>query len=291
MLQKTLESLSKLTVPDDVTLTLLVVDNNSTDETCDVIESFKSSPFATEHSFVPLFETRQGHTFSRNCAIEESKGNLILWTDDDVLVKPDWVQRYVDAANEQTDCDFWGSQIEPDFEGGRPEWINSTWDIVQGCFAARDLGDQPVELTAEQLPYGANFAIRGDVQRGNLFETHLGRRANQVLGEDELDLMRRLLEKGHRGSWIPAAVVQHLIPTSRSTREYVYDYFVGQGRAIAAKGECWSDDIAQLHRESTKERRAYNLKRYLARPEVWVSHLVRSALAKGQAEFLSAEAS
>ena len=78
------------------------------------------------------------------------------------------------------------------------------------------------------------------MQRANLFDPDLGRRADAVLGEDELELMRRLLAAGHQGRWVPGAVVEHLIPADRASAKYVYDYFVGQGRNLVLKGEGWA---------------------------------------------------
>lgn len=288
LLRQTLDSVARLQIPEGIALSVLLVDNASTDRTSEVVEGFAQSSFADRHRVVSLYEPTQGHTFSRNCAVAASEGDLVLWTDDDVVLSADWVTRYVAAANDQPEVSFWGSQIEPKFVGKRPAWIDRNWDKLKGCFAARDLGEEAIELTPTRLPYGANFAVRGTVQRQNLFQTELGRRGELVLGEDELDLMRRLLAQGHRGIWVPGAVVEHLIPESRATTEYVFDYFVGQGRALAARGEAWRQDPLSLISESKTERRYFQLKRFLTKPEVWVSHLIRSALAQGQSEQLLA---
>ena len=164
----------------------------------------------------------------------------------------------------------------------KPKWIANNWDALSGCFATRDLGDEPLEFSADRLPYGANFAVRGEVQRANLFDPELGRRADAVLGEDELDLMRRLLAAGHRGQWVPGSVVEHLIPPERATTKYVYDYFVGQGRNLVLKGEGWGADADQLKREAMAEHRRFWWKRFYAGNQQWCSHLIRSALAMGQ---------
>lgn len=282
LLSRTLESIAKLNVPADVQLTVMVIDNQSTDETQSVIKAFTDSNVGKTHKVFSAIEPQQGHTFARNRAIEASQSDLILWTDDDVLVDPDWVAKYVEAADRQPSVSFWGSHIEPLFTGGKPEWIADNWESLSGCFAARDLGDQSIELSAERLPYGANFAIRGEVQRANLFDTQLGRRADVVLGEDELELMRRLLAADRQGRWIPAATVQHLIPSDRATTKYVYDYFVGQGRNLVLKNESWPNTTEQLKHEAAAEYRRFWLKRLYAGNQQWCSHLIRSALAAGQ---------
>lgn len=284
LLAQTLNSFANLGVPEKIQLRVLIVDNHSTDQTPHVIKDFQASQFGIRHSVVPLHETNQGHTFSRNRAVESANGDLLIWTDDDVIVAPDWISKYVRAANSNPKVAFWGSVIEPSFQNEMPTWIGQNWETLKGCFAHRDLGDQSLELTPSQLPYGANFAIRTHVQKKFLFDCELGRRGNEVVGEDELDLMRRLLAEGHRGIWVPGAVVQHLIPPERATEKFVYDYFVGQGRALVAKGQPWHNDVQRLKQESRREFIKYRAKRWFAASPVWVGHMIRSALAQGQFE-------
>lgn len=285
LLKQTLASVNRLRIPGSTILSVIIVDNNSDDATPDVIDQFVAST-ESKISVIPRREPNQGHTFSRNTAIDAATGDLILWTDDDVLLAPDWVERYVVAVERDPQAVFWGSVIKPVFPAGRPAWIDDHWDILQGCFAGRDLGPEPIELNPTRLPYGANFAIRTEVQKKYRFSHDLGRRGNEVLGEDEIDLFRRLLKEGFQGSWVPGAVVEHQIPPERATEAYVYNYFLGQGRALVSKGEPWHHDWAKLKLESRSEYAKYKLKRLFASSQIWVSHLLRSALAQGQFEAL-----
>lgn len=282
LLRRTLECFGKLNVPTDVQLTVVIVDNGSTDDTQSVIDAFVNSDFGRANQVVSAIEKQQGHTLARNRAIQACQSDLVIWTDDDVLVQPDWVESYVAAAGQQPSVSFWGGRIEPAFLESKPKWIDDNWASLSGCFAARDLRGEGVSLAADRLPYGANFAVRGDVQRANLFDPDLGRRADAVLGEDELELMRRLLAAGHQGRWVPGAVVEHLIPADRASAKYVYDYFVGQGRNLVLKGEGWGAEADELKREAKTEYRRFWVKRFYAGNQQWCSHLIRSALAFGQ---------
>lgn len=282
LLAGTLESFKDLIIPPDVSIRFLIVDNGSTDGTSKVIEAFRDSEFGRAHQIQSLSEPKQGHSHSRNLAIENATGDILIWTDDDVEVSKEWVFRYVGAANSNPDVCFFGSAIEPIFEGGTPIWVKENWNKVKGCFAARDLGNQPIEFTPERLPYGANFAIRTEIQKRYPFNSSLGRSGDLVHGEDELELLRRILANSHRGLWIPNAAVRHQIPAERATQKYVYDYFVGQGRALVSKNEPWHKDVAALKKESRWNYLCYRTKRYFASSEVWVSHMLRAALAHGQ---------
>ena len=115
LLKRTLESVSNLSVPSDIRLTVVVVDNRSTDETQAVVKAFEDSDFGRANQIVSAIENQQGHTFARNRAVRACKGDLVVWTDDDVLVHSDWIKKYVDAARQQTTVSFWGSHIKPTF--------------------------------------------------------------------------------------------------------------------------------------------------------------------------------
>ena len=283
LLASTLASFSKLSVEPGILLRVIVVDNNSTDSTPDVIREFQSSEFAKSNTVVALKEIQQGHTFSRNCAVDAADSDLMIWTDDDVEVPHDWVTKYVEAANQNSEITFWGAEIAPKFENDIPKWIHENWDALKGCFAVREFAGE-LELGPSRLPYGANFAVRTVTQKEFRFNESLGRRGDEVLGEDELDLFRRLLAAGHRGQWVPDAGLEHLIPEERASEKYVFDYFVGQGRALVSKGDPWHEDRERFVKEAKSEYQKYKLKRLVSGSQVWVSHMLRSALAQGQAE-------
>jgi glycosyltransferase involved in cell wall biosynthesis len=276
-LSRTLDSLLHLRIPPGLNWRILVVDNGSTDDTADVLDAY-----AEPLPLVPLTEPRQGHTLARNRAIAESRAELILWTDDDVLVDSNWLEAYLAAANQWPQMGFFGGRIEPHFPAGRPRWIEENWSQVAGCFATRDLGSTALELTTDRLPYGANFAVRGDVQRAFPFNPNLGRRGQAVVGEDELDLLRRLLAAGQRGLWVPASSVQHVIPPERASTRYVFDYFVGQGAMLVNKGQPWSHSRWALRRQYLWHQFASEVGQWVLPSPVWFAHLARAGLALGQ---------
>ncbi|MDA7861674.1 glycosyltransferase [Mariniblastus sp.] len=283
LLANALASLCQMRVPAGVTIKVIVVDNNSTDGTSEFLKEFVST-VGDGISFEILKESKQGHTVCRNRAIESATGDLILWTDDDIIAAENWLEQYLEFVKDDPASSFWGSVIEPEFPAGMPTWISENWNELKGCFADRDLGEETLGFNPGRLPYGANFGVLTEVQKQHPFDSSLGRRGDAVMGEDELDLFRRLLEAGHSGTWVPQAKIYHQIPASRSSQEYVYDYFVGQGRALVANDKAWHPDVKKMKAESQSEFKKYKLKRLFAKSKVWVSHMIRSGLARGQWE-------
>jgi glycosyltransferase involved in cell wall biosynthesis len=79
-------------VPGDFDWEVVIVNNNGTDHTDEVIAAFAGRlPLRRE------FEPEPGHTRARNHAIDAAKGDYIIWTDDDVVVDPQWLAAYAEA--------------------------------------------------------------------------------------------------------------------------------------------------------------------------------------------------
>jgi glycosyltransferase involved in cell wall biosynthesis len=233
LLAQTLARMESLVVPSGTTWEVLVVTNNCTDETEQVLLSFAHR--------LPLRwtnESRQGQSHARNRAALEARGEWILWTDDDVLVDPHWLEAMLAAAARYDRAAFLGGPIVPWFEHEPPAWIVANWQVVQSAFALRDLGDAEFACSKESLPYGANFAVRTVIQRQFAYDGRLGRVASGQVRGEESHLLTRLLEAGERGYWIPQARVQHFIPASRLTRDYIRQFYHGIGQTEVLRRSC-----------------------------------------------------
>ena len=117
-LRATLLSLQQLIIPPGIDWELLIVNNNCTDDTDEVIEQFADGlPIRLLH------EKRQGLSNARNCAVEAAKGDYILWTDDDVIVDPNWLVAYVNAIRTWPNATLFGGPIKLKLEGNPPSWL------------------------------------------------------------------------------------------------------------------------------------------------------------------------
>ena len=227
LLQQTLKQFQRLSVPSGVDWELIVVDNNSNDHTQSALKQFEETSLPLRI----LFETKQGHSNARNCAIENAKGEWILWTDDDVLVEPDWLANYVTAIRKHSGIDFAGGTIEPWFESSPPRWLKKHLANIEGAYAIirRDHATRPLE--EDEAIFGANMAFRTEVLRSNPFDPALGLVKDSPMRGDETDLVDRLRDSGSQGLWVGKAMVKHFIPRQRMTTRYLRDFFFGYGQA------------------------------------------------------------
>jgi glycosyltransferase involved in cell wall biosynthesis len=225
LLDQTLTQMRQLRIPDGVGWELLVVNNNCTDDTDAVL--FRH---ADRLPLRRLFEAKQGHSHARNCAVAAAQGDLLLWTDDDVLVDREWLSEYVAAASRFPAATFFGGTVDPWFAAEPPRWISRHLHKITGVFAIRQLGEEVRPFTGNETPYGANMAFRLAAVKGIAFDPSLGRIGTGLLGADETDLIERLRQSGHHGVWVGTARVKHYIPAERLTKQYVWGICHGNSR-------------------------------------------------------------
>src|SRR6185436_17449387 len=134
LLRQTLEQMCALRIPAGVEWELIVVDNNCTDDTPQVVARF------TDRLPVQrVVELRQGQSNARNRAMQVARGDLLVWTDDDVLVDEAWLSAYVAAAERWPLADFFGGLITPWFESDPPSWFQENARVLEGIMVTRDL--------------------------------------------------------------------------------------------------------------------------------------------------------
>lgn len=281
LLARTLEEMTRLRVPDAVEWELIVVNNNCTDDTDEVLGRFEGR--------LPLrrvFEPEAGQSHARNAASREATGDYVLWTDDDVLVDPGWLEAYWSAFRRWPDASVFGGPIRPWFEGTPPRWLEVALPMVEGAYAIRDLGPEPVPLGHDTYPFGANMAMATDALRRFPFDPELGLQPNRNTRGDEMVLIRQMLAEGESGWWVPEATVRHYIPHARQSLRYLHDYYYGAGKLLARietlEGRSLFGRPLWLWKQAVRHEAAYRLLRLFAPADRWVAHLAASRLSWGQ---------
>ena len=224
VLKDTLESLSRLR--PGAPWELIVVDNNSPDDTREVVE------IAARTFPVPLryaFEAEQGRSAALNCGFALATGDIIVTTDDDVRVEPDWLTA-IETALVRQECDYVGGRVTPLWESARiPRWFPPTSSLLWGVVALLDYGPSPLPF-GNRVPLGVNMAMRREaIERVGGFDARVGRKAGTLLGQEVREWCMRARAAGMGGCYVPEIVVQHLIPRDRMTKRYFRRWFYWRG--------------------------------------------------------------
>jgi glucosyl-dolichyl phosphate glucuronosyltransferase len=222
-LRETLASLAGLR-PDGA-WEVIVVDNNSTDTTRAVVEE-AARVFPAPLRYV--FEPAQGRSPALNAGIRQAHGSIIVTTDDDVRVEPDWLDRAGDALD-RLGCDYVGGRVLPIWGGPRPAWLPDHGGKHWAVIALLDYGSQPIEFGA-RVPLGVNMAFRrAAFDRAGLLDPHTGRKAGTLLGQEVREWCIRARAAGVRGFYAPEMAVRHIIPASRLNKRYFRRWFYWRG--------------------------------------------------------------
>jgi glucosyl-dolichyl phosphate glucuronosyltransferase len=231
LLDRTLASIRRLRVAPGRTWDVIVVDNNSRDDTRAVVERH-ARDFPVP--LTCLFEARQGRSSALNAGIAASRGTVIAMTDDDVLADPGWLDAACDALLQPADpaVAYAGGPVAPLWESAPPAWLDLTRGDLWGTIAIQDHGGEPfVYEERRKVPLGANLAVRRslfDAVGG--FRADLGRTTGErVLGQEVPELLARARAAGRRGLYLPAMRVQHHIPSARLTPQYFRRWWFGKG--------------------------------------------------------------
>ena len=211
-LRQTLAGIAAQRFPRDH-VEVLVIDNNSTDDTAEVVAAFADAWPAPRR----IVETRQGLDFARNRAVAEARGEIIVFGDDDILVEPDWLAQITVPLLADADArriGAVGGEVVPVFPDGLPDWVRE-WHAP---LAFRpDAG--PME--AKHCPMGANLAFpRWVFERLGLFHTALDRAAGNYFSGGDSEMIRRVRAAGLEVWFAPGAAVRHQMPAGRTTFRY-----------------------------------------------------------------------
>jgi len=239
-LRDCLESLTDSQLPQGVQWEVVVVDNHSSDQTCEVVKEFCH---LLPGRFRYLYEATPGKSYALNAGIEAAKGSVVAFMDDDVKVTSTWLF-HLTAPLLKGECAGTGGRTLPEKLIPLPSWLALSGPYALGGILAAmfDLGNEACEL--DRAPYGANMAFRR-----SMFEKYGGFRVD--LGpspcsdvprpNEDTEFGRRLMAAGERLRYEPLAVVYHPISAERIEKNYFLSWWFDYGRASMREGGRKSD--------------------------------------------------
>jgi len=215
---------------------VLVVDNNSTDNTPNMVRKLAIElPIAIRYER----EAQQGLNYARNTGIRASDSTYFSYIDDDIKVNSNWLSS-IYAKFLEADADAVGGRIHLDPSIKLPKWIRPDTDM-RGFLGYQDLGEAPLQLDGvNRYPFGGNMAFhRRVVERIGYFNPLLGRRGSgfkrtELFKGAETDYFRRLATTGNaRIFYEPKAIVYHQVLPVQLKKKYfrTIHYNAGYQRA------------------------------------------------------------
>ncbi len=210
LLARTLDSLVSQVVPTAIEFEILVVDNNCTDGTCELVAGYmRRHPGLVRY----LFEGRQGVSYGRNAGVQAARGAIVAFTDDDNVVPRTWVATISELLASHPEAVGVGGKVLPEWPSPPPPWLDRRhWSPL----AILDYGERRFHTSADRplCLIGANLALRRRV-----LLDHDGFSPAFHRCQDH-DLELRLWRAGHRLLYAPELVVFAPVDPARLTRAY-----------------------------------------------------------------------
>lgn len=223
-----LDKLRQQTTVDSLSWEVILVDNNSTDNTAQVFQDYQK----TWDLDIPLryeFEPQQGAAFARQRAVEMSHAELIGFLDDDNLPSENWVYSACKFAQEYPQAGAFGSQIHGQFESPPSEEVKP----LLAFLAIVERGDQPLEYSSNSnlLPPSAGLVVRKQAWLTSVPENLIltGRVDGNWLTSEDLETLSYIRKNGWKIWYNPQMEIEHKIPDSRLQRSYLLSLIRGIG--------------------------------------------------------------
>lgn len=207
-LEKCLGTLGNQTLDNEL-YEVLIINNNSTDNTQKVAESFTE----TQPNFRLLLEPLAGLSICRNKGWKNANGDYVAYIDDDAKATPDWCEKILNAFKTVSPCPVAvGGEILPFYERKPPFWYSDNLEIYSW-------GSTKTFLKSPKLIIGfagSNMAFHKMIlKKYGGFSLNHGMSGNQIRFGEEIELFNRIYQKTQLFWYDPDIKVYHWVSPSK----------------------------------------------------------------------------
>ena len=243
---------------------IVVVDNNSRDNTRAVVEEVRARDAHGRIQY--LFEPRQGVSYARNTGITHSRARIVAFLDDDGIPAPDWLYSMKQALDRYPKADCIGGRVRPIWTKPRPSWLDASH---AGPVA---LQDRPEPQWVNRANASACLITANLACRREIFD-EVGVFSPDYPRNQDRELEMRWWRAGKQGLYLPAMDVLVEIPEERLTKRYHRKWQATTGKYHARlRFRDTVDSTGRLNDEEHKGRRLFGTPLFLYRE--WFAHVV-----------------
>ncbi|MDQ3755054.1 MAG: glycosyltransferase family 2 protein [Acidobacteriota bacterium] len=207
---------------------VLVVDNNSTDDTRRVVESLIAGG---QNNLRYLFEGRQGRSNALNTGLDAVRGAIYALADDDLMLPKDYLMKIFTAFQSHPEVSFVGGKVLPLWKSDVPAWLTQQhWSAI----AMSDYGEREFYSdSGNQINLLAGAFRVADVKAVGGYHRELGVSKGTTGGTEDAELHTRLWRAERKGLYLPHLWLHHKVEPQRVTKEYHRRWHTGHGRHYA----------------------------------------------------------
>lgn len=184
---------------------VIVVDNGSSDRTPEVLREFSG-----HLPLVPLVQLKAGKSNALNEGIRRSRGELLVFTDDDVIPDKDWIVRMHEAFSTHPSDNVFGGRVRVS-EESMPAWVRNSYNLRGLLTSEHDKGPEMVRYGKGDYPFGPNLAVRAGKVKGisDPWPVDQGPGTDRPVGDESVFLSRISSADANDRLFVPDSVVYH----------------------------------------------------------------------------------
>jgi glucosyl-dolichyl phosphate glucuronosyltransferase len=213
---------------------LLIVDDNSTDQTSTICKEFMHVNKKVELNYVRLNQNINLGS-AREIALENCKNKLIVFVDDDILLPKQWLVKLLATVKLYPDCALIGGPVIPVLEkgSGKLNWLSEK--IIKGnAYSYLDYGNKNTMLAFPNQLITANCLLNLRIlKKQAYFNPEFGPSKNRVIIGEDTELNWRVMQHHQKILYCPKLKVCHLIPKTKINKNYIRIKNLGWGLAEA----------------------------------------------------------
>lgn len=231
ILKRTLDSFTRL-APASFSYEIIVIDNAASPATESLVEIYRDS--------VPieyLAEPKPGKNSALATGLQHATGELLVFTDDDVLADKQWLNELYVGAARHPDAHLFGGRILPDYPENHLT-IGSKIDfehwLLRSALVIADWQQAEGPINAGHI-WGPNMAVKRSVfASGITFNPDIGPRGNDYVMGSETEFLRRANDAGYECIYLPTALVHHQIREEQLSLDWMRARAFRSGKGQAA---------------------------------------------------------
>lgn len=239
-LKHVLDCILKQNKFDELVDELIIVDNNSTDETHDIVVEYEQ----THERVRGLYESKPGLTNARACGVKSCESEWIVFLDDDNYIEQGWIEGVNDYISVNPNMGAFNGNVIPIFERNLSEDEQTLLDIVYLGLACTSSLKTNILLpdSKKWLPFGAGLVIRAAPLKNLLNKGWLnseGRKQDLVISGEDTEMVLHIISSGLDTGFCKEVTMFHDIGLKRLNMEYLqklyYSFGVAHYNSISVK--------------------------------------------------------
>jgi GT2 family glycosyltransferase len=254
-LREALASIGAQRVGAATSFEVVVVDNNCSDDTGQVVETFAAGHRSFDTRLIR--EARQGLTHARQCGFTQTQSDWIAFVDDDCVLHPDWVEQTLAFARQKPRCGAIGGRVVLDYESPPAPYLNEFGWLM----GRQDLGDSPKRvswLVGAGLVLRRTAVLDSDWAQKPILEDRIG---GYLVSGGDVEIGLRIAAKGWELWYLPSCRLDHRIPERRTQDPYLRRLAFGLGASdVLVKGLSWNGGQTRFTGTAIKNAAVYSFR-------------------------------